>query len=89
MKFLEMIKKREDVAVAILMVSVIGVMLLPMPPFLLDMLLTLSISLSITILITSIYMRKPLDFSVLPSILLMATLFRLSLNIINHPNHGI
>jgi flagellar biosynthesis protein FlhA len=81
MKLLQLIKEREDILVAILMVSVIGVMLLPMPPFLLDLLLTLSISLSITILITSIYMRKPLDFSVLPSLLLMATLYRLSLNV--------
>jgi flagellar biosynthesis protein FlhA len=76
-----MLQKREDVAVAIMMVSVIGVMLMPMPPFLLDMLLTLSISLSVTILITSIYIKKPMDFSVLPSLLLMATLFRLSLNV--------
>ena len=62
MKLLEMLKQREDVVIAIMMVSIIGVMLLPMPPFLLDMLLTLSISLSITILITSIYIKKPLDF---------------------------
>ncbi|KPK32934.1 MAG: flagellar biosynthesis protein FlhA, partial [Nitrospira bacterium SG8_35_1] len=81
MKFLAMLHKREDVAVAIMMVSVIGVMLMPMPPFLLDMLLTLSISLSVTILITSIYIKKPMDFSVLPSLLLMATLYRLSLNV--------
>lgn len=81
MKFLQLIREREDILVAVLMVSVIGVMLLPMPPFLLDLLLTLSISLSVTILITSIYMRKPLDFSVLPSLLLMATLYRLSLNV--------
>jgi flagellar biosynthesis protein FlhA len=81
MKFLGMFQKREDVAVAIMMVSVIGVMLMPLPPFLLDILLTLSISLSVTILITSIYIKKPMDFSVLPSLLLMATLYRLSLNV--------
>lgn len=81
MKFLGMLQKREDVAVAIMMVSVIGVMLMPLPPFLLDILLTLSISLSVTILITSIYIKKPMDFSVLPSLLLMATLYRLSLNV--------
>ena len=81
MKFLAMLHKKEDVAVAIMMVSVIGVMLMPMPAFLLDMLLTLSISLSVTILITSIYIKKPMDFSVLPSLLLMATLYRLSLNV--------
>jgi flagellar biosynthesis protein FlhA len=81
MNFLGMFQKREDVAVAIMMVSVIGVMLMPLPPFLLDLLLTLSISLSVTILITSIYIKKPMDFSVLPSLLLMATLYRLSLNV--------
>ncbi len=81
MKLLDLIKQREDIVVAILMVSVIGIMLLPLPPVLLDILLTLSISLSVTILITSIYMRKPLDFSVLPTLLLMATLYRLSLNV--------
>ncbi len=81
MNWLSLIQKREDVVVALMMVSVVGVMLLPLPPFLLDILLTLSISLSITILITAIYIKKPLDFSVLPSLLLMATLFRLSLNV--------
>jgi flagellar biosynthesis protein FlhA len=81
MNFLAMLQKREDVVLALAMVLIIAVMLLPMPPFLLDLLLTLSISLSVTILITSIYIKKPLEFSVLPSVLLMATLFRLSLNV--------
>ncbi|RJQ45427.1 MAG: flagellar biosynthesis protein FlhA [Nitrospiraceae bacterium] len=81
MNFLTLIKEREDVFVAVLIVSIIGVMILPLPAFLLDILLTLSISLSIIILITSIYIRKPLDFSVLPSVLLMATLYRLALNV--------
>ena len=81
MKLLDMLKGREDVGVALILVSVIGIMILPLPPFLLDILLTLSISLSITILITSVYIKKPLDFSVLPTLLLMATLFRLSLNV--------
>ncbi|MBI5057021.1 MAG: flagellar biosynthesis protein FlhA [Nitrospirae bacterium] len=74
-------RQREDVFIAILMVSIIGVMILPVPPFFLDVFLSVSISLSITIMITSIYIRKPLDFSVLPSILLMATLYRLALNV--------
>jgi flagellar biosynthesis protein FlhA len=81
MKYLKLLKQREDVAVAIIMVSVIGVMLLPLPPFILDILLSISVSLSLTILITSIYIRKPLDFSVMPTILLMATLYRLALNV--------
>ncbi len=81
MKLLALLERRSDVVVALMLISVIGVMLLPLPPFLLDIMLTLSISLSITILITSVYIKKPLDFSVLPTLLLMATLFRLSLNV--------
>jgi flagellar biosynthesis protein FlhA len=81
MNFLTMLRTRQDIAVALIMVSIIGVMLLPLPSFILDIMLTLSISLSVTILITSVYIKKPLDFSVLPSLLLMATLFRLSLNV--------
>jgi flagellar biosynthesis protein FlhA len=81
MKLLAMLNKREDVIVAVILVAIIGVMLLPMPPFLLDILLTLSISLSITILVTSVYIKKPLDFSVLPTLLLITTLFRLALNV--------
>lgn len=80
-RLLTLMRQREDVFIAILMVSIIGVMILPVPPFFLDVFLSVSISLSITIMITSIYIRKPLDFSVLPSILLMATLYRLALNV--------
>ncbi|MEW6601312.1 MAG: FHIPEP family type III secretion protein, partial [Nitrospirota bacterium] len=81
MKTLALLNKREDVLVALILVAIIGVMLLPMPPFLLDILLTLSISLSITILVTSVYIKRPLDFSVLPTLLLITTLFRLALNV--------
>ncbi|MBI5408346.1 MAG: flagellar biosynthesis protein FlhA [Nitrospirae bacterium] len=81
MNVLSFLHKREDVFIAVLVVSIIGVMILPLPPFILDILLSLSISLSITILVTSVYVRKPLDFSVLPSVLLMATLYRLALNV--------
>ena len=81
MKLLALLNKREDVLVALILVAIIGVMLLPLPPFLLDILLTLSISLSITILVTSVYIKRPLDFSVLPTLLLITTLFRLALNV--------
>jgi len=81
MSFLVLLKKTENVFVAILVVSIIGVMIIPFPSFILDILLTLSVSLAITILITSVYVRKPLDFSVLPSVILMATLYRLALNV--------
>ncbi len=81
MNLTQVIRERGDVVVGVSVVAILGVMILPVPPFLLDILLSLSISLAIVILITSIYIRKPLDFSVFPSILLITTLFRLSLNV--------
>lgn len=81
MKFLQLIQQRGDIVVAVCVVATVGVMILPIPPFVLDILLSISISLSIVILITGVYIRKPLDFSVFPSILLMTTLYRLSLNV--------
>ena len=74
-------QKYGDVIVAVSVVSVLGVMVLPVPAFILDILLSFSISLSIVILVSAVYIRKPLELSALPSILLMTTLFRLSLNI--------
>ena len=81
MKYLRLLQDRQDVFLAVTMVSIIAVMILPMPSFILDILLSISISIGLTIMITSIYIRRPMDFSVLPSVLLMATLFRLSLNV--------
>ncbi|GBD39486.1 Flagellar biosynthesis protein FlhA [bacterium HR37] len=75
------IKLRKENIVAIGVVIILGMMIIPIPPFLLDILFSLSISLSIVILVTSIYIKKPLDFSVFPSLLLIVTLYRLSLNI--------
>ncbi|MFN7021589.1 MAG: FHIPEP family type III secretion protein, partial [Phycisphaerales bacterium] len=57
------------------------VILVPMPPWVMDILICLNISLSVVILLTTIYMAEPLDFSVFPSLLLATTLFRLVLNV--------
>ena len=81
MNFLSFIRQRGDIIVAIAVVTILGVMILPIPPFVLDIFLSFSIALSIVIIVTSIYIKKPLDFSVFPSILLMTTLYRLSLNV--------
>lgn len=70
-----------DVLAAIGIVSVVVMMVIPLPPFLLDLLLTLSISGSVLILMLSMFTVDPLDFSALPSLLLIMTLFRLSLNV--------
>src|SRR3990170_8459718 len=61
--------------------GVIVMMVLPVPPFVLDLSLVLSLSLSLTILIVSLYVKEPLDFSAFPSVLLFVTLFRLALNV--------
>ncbi|MCC6660881.1 MAG: flagellar biosynthesis protein FlhA [Phycisphaerales bacterium] len=62
-------------------VLLLAVIVVPVPPFVLDLLISLNISLSVIILLTTIYMDHPLEFSVFPSLLLATTLFRLVLNI--------
>ncbi len=75
------IKAKSDLFVAISVVFVILIMIVPLNSFFIDIFLTLSISLSLLILFIAMYTGKPLDFSVFPSVLLIVTLFRLSLNI--------
>jgi flagellar biosynthesis protein FlhA len=65
----------------ILIVMVLGMMILPLPTFLLDLLFTFNIALSLMILLVAMFTRKPLDFAAFPSVLLFATLLRLSLNV--------
>ena len=80
-KLAAQLRDKGDVIVAFSVVFVILIMLIPLNPFLADMFLTVSISLSLLILFVGMYIRRPLDFSVFPSVLLITTLFRLSLNI--------
>ncbi|WP_217583976.1 flagellar biosynthesis protein FlhA [Microbacterium sp. GbtcB4] len=62
-------------------VGIIMLLVVPVPPFLLDVLIILNIMFALVILLTSMFVKKPLDFSVFPSLLLVATLFRLGLNV--------
>ncbi|MFC1560082.1 flagellar biosynthesis protein FlhA [Candidatus Margulisiibacteriota bacterium] len=66
---------------AALLVAIIGLMIVPLPTPLLDILITLNIAFSITILLVGMYLKEPLEFAAFPSILLIITLYRLSLNI--------
>lgn len=68
-------------AVPVGVVGIIMLLVVPIPPFLLDTLIILNIMFALVILLTSMFVRKPLDFSVFPSLLLVATLFRLGLNV--------
>lgn len=70
-----------DIFVAVLLISIIGMMIVPLPTFVLDILITLNIAFALTIILVAMYLREPLEFAAFPSILLIVTLFRLSLNI--------
>lgn len=70
-----------DVVVAIALLSIIAVMLVPLPTFLMDFALSISICLGLVTFLVAIYLKNPLEFSVFPSLILVATLLRLSLNI--------
>ncbi|MDH5229318.1 MAG: flagellar biosynthesis protein FlhA [Gammaproteobacteria bacterium] len=72
---------RNGLGVPLLILALLGMMILPLPPFLLDLFFTFSISLSLIMLLASVYIDRPLDLSVFPTMLLVATLLRLALNI--------
>jgi flagellar biosynthesis protein FlhA len=71
----------QKLAAPILVIMVLAMMVLPMPPFLLDLLFTFNIALAMIVLLISLYTLKPLEFSVFPTVLLLTTLLRLSLNV--------
>ena len=65
----------------LLILMILGMMILPLPPFALDLLFTFNIALSIMVLLVSMFAEKPLDFAAFPAVLLFTTLLRLSLNV--------
>jgi flagellar biosynthesis protein FlhA len=73
--------KRGDIALAIGIMTVLVVLILPLPPLLLDFALAISIILSVLILMTALFIQMPLEFSSFPTVLLMATMLRLALNL--------
>jgi flagellar biosynthesis protein FlhA len=70
-----------NLGIPLMLLVMLGMVMLPIPPFLLDVLFTFSIALSIVVLLVGIYALRPLDFAVFPTILLAATLLRLALNV--------
>jgi flagellar biosynthesis protein FlhA len=88
-RFLEKLKifsQNSELAVALGLIIILGVMVVPLPPVVLDLFLAFSIAISIAILLMSVYAKKPLDFSTFPTILLITTLLRLSLNVASTRN---
>ncbi|MDP2016444.1 flagellar biosynthesis protein FlhA [Hydrogenophaga sp.] len=68
-------------AAPMLVIAILSMMVLPLPPWLLDTFFTLNIALALVVMMVAAYMRRPLDFSVFPTVLLLTTLLRLSLNV--------
>ncbi|HEV7407491.1 MAG TPA: FHIPEP family type III secretion protein, partial [Bradyrhizobium sp.] len=75
------ILKRGDLALAFGILTILVVLILPLPSLVLDLFLAISITLSILILMTSLFIQAPLEFSSFPTILLISTMLRLSLNL--------
>jgi len=81
LKFPKILANQKDLIISFMVVGVIMMMMIPLPSILLDILLAAMISLAIIILMVSMYVENILDFSVFPGLLLIITLFRLSLNV--------
>ncbi len=75
------VQSYSDIGVALLMVLVIVMMVVPLPTWLIDMLLAMNITLGVITLLITFYVKRALDLSIFPTLLLISTLFRLSLNV--------
>src|SRR5436853_4910103 len=88
------IVRRSEISLALGVLTILVVLILPLPPIVLDMLLAISIILSVLILMTSLFIQAPLEFSSFPTVLLISTMLRLSLNlastrlILSHGHEG-
>ena len=86
--------RRSDIMASVGLIGILMLMIIPLPPLVLDLCLSLNITIAILILIISLYTEKAVEFSIFPAILLMTTLFRLSLNVAStrlillHGNEG-
>jgi flagellar biosynthesis protein FlhA len=81
LKRFEKVTKNTDLLIAFGVLGILTVMIIPLPPILLDIALTFSLAISVLILLVAIYSKNILEFSSFPSLLLLTTLFRLSLNV--------
>jgi flagellar biosynthesis protein FlhA len=72
---------RAGMGAPLLLLVMLAMMVIPLPPFILDILFTFNISLSLVVLLSGVYAKKPLEFAAFPTVLLIATLLRLALNV--------
>ena len=80
-RFLQRIGANHDMALAVGVIAIIGMLILPLPGWMLDLGLALSITISVMILMTALFIEKPLQLSAFPTILLISTMLRLGLNL--------
>jgi flagellar biosynthesis protein FlhA len=73
--------RRSDIGLAVAMMAILVILILPLPPLLLDFSLAISITFSVLVLMTSLFIQTPLEFSAFPTVLLIATMLRLALNL--------
>jgi len=78
---LTLLTRRSDIGFSLVAVGIVAVLVIPLPPVLLDVLLSLNLAVTFMVFLLTVYVKRPLDFSVFPSLLLLVTLFRLSLNV--------
>ncbi len=71
----------KGVGTPLMILAALAMVVLPLPPLMLDILFTFNITLGLVVLLITIYTRKPLDFAIFPSVILVATILRLTLNI--------
>ncbi len=93
-KYLNFIVGQRDLSVVLFVMAILAIIIVPLPSPILDLMLTISMSLSVLIILISLYVPKPTDLTTFPTIILIVTLFRLSLNIattrmiLSHGNEG-
>ncbi|WP_318438469.1 flagellar biosynthesis protein FlhA [Photobacterium leiognathi] len=75
------LKSMPSIGAPVMVLATLAMVVLPMPPLLLDMTFTFNIALSLVVLLVTVYTRRPLDFAAFPTVLLIATLLRLALNV--------
>lgn len=81
MSMLKKVLHYSDIGVALLMVLIVGMLVIPLPTWLIDLLLACNITLGVIVLLVTFYAKRALDLSVFPTLLLMVTLFRIALNV--------
>ncbi|EKD42804.1 MAG: flagellar biosynthesis protein FlhA, partial [uncultured bacterium] len=77
----ELLAKHSDILIAVGVLSILGMIIIPLPPWLLDIFLTISLTIGVVILLVALYINDALKLASFPTILLISTMYRLALNI--------